>query len=143
MYWREYERRSDPAQRPPRRNLDARLMPELDRVWNANIRTYGADKVWKQFNRERIEVIRCPVERLMRPLGLRGVVRGQSVRTTVPDAKVPCPLDRLNRPFHADRPAQLWVSDFTYVSTWQFFVYVAFVVGGFARPQPPAPPHRP
>jgi len=97
------------------------------------MRVYGADKVWKQLNRERIKVARCTVERLMRRLGLRGVVRGKKVRTTVPDAKAPCPLDRVNREFRADRPNQLWVSDFTYVSTWQGFVYVAFVVDVFAR----------
>jgi transposase InsO family protein len=133
MYWREAKRRREPAHCPPRRQRDARLMPEIDRVWNANMRVYGADKVWKQLNRERIAVARCTVERLMRRLGLRGVVRGKSVRTTVPDAKAPCPLDRVNREFRADRPNQLWVSDFTYVSTWQGFVYVAFVIDVFAR----------
>ena len=132
-YWREAGRRRDPAQCPPRRQRDARLMPEIERVWNANMRVYGADKVWKQLNRERIWVARCTVERLMRRLGLRGVVRGKVVRTTIPDLKAPCPLDRVNREFRADRPNQLWVSDFTYVSTWQGFVYVAFVIDVFAR----------
>lgn len=69
----------------------------------------------------------------MRRLGLRGVIRGKVVRTTVPDATVPCPLDRVNRQFKADRPNQLWVSDFTYVSTWQGWLYVAFVIDVFAR----------
>jgi putative transposase len=133
MYWREDKRRRDPARCPPRRQRDARLMPEIDRVWHANMRVYGADKVWKQLNRERIAVARCTVERLMRRLGLQGVVRGKSVRTTVSDTKAPCPLDRVNREFRADRPNQLWVSDFTYVSTWQGFVYVAFVIDVFAR----------
>jgi transposase InsO family protein len=126
-------RRRDPALCPPRRQREATLLPEIERVWNANMRVYGADKVWKQLNRERIEVARCTVERLMRRLGLRGVVRGKGVRTTVPDAKAPCPLDRVNREFRADRPNQLWVSDFTYVSTWQGFIYVAFVIDVFAR----------
>jgi putative transposase len=94
---------------------------------------YGADKVWQQLRREHFAVARCTVERLMRGAGLRGVIRGKSVRTTVPDAKVVCPLDRVNRQFRADRPNQLWVSDFTYVSTWQGFVYVAFVIDVFAR----------
>jgi transposase InsO family protein len=76
---------------------------------------------------------RCTVERLMRKAGLRGVVRGKVVRTTVADAAAPCPLDRVNRQFNAQRPNQLWVSDFTYVSTWQGFVYVAFVIDVFAR----------
>ncbi len=132
-YWREAARRRDPALLPPRRQREAALLPEIERVWNANLRVYGADKVWKQLNRERIDVARCTVERLMRRLGLRGVVRGKKVRTTMPDAKAPCPLDRVNREFRADRPNQLWVSDFTYVSTWQGFVYVAFVIDVFAR----------
>jgi len=132
-YWREARRRREPALCPPRRQRDARLMTEIERVWNANMRVYGADKVWKQLNRERIEVARCTVERLMRRLGLRGAMRGKNVRTTVPDAKAPCPLDRVNREFRAERPNQLWVSDFTYVSTWQGFVYVAFVIDVFAR----------
>lgn len=94
---------------------------------------YGADKVWKQMNREGMAVARCTVERLMRRLGLQGVRRGKVVRTTIPDGKAPCPLDRVNRQFKADRPNQLWVSDFTYVSTWQGWVYVAFVIDVFAR----------
>ncbi len=131
--WREDARRRDPTLCPPRRRRDAQLLPEIERVYNANLRVYGADKVWKQLGRERIEVARCTVERLMRRAGLRGVIRGKSVRTTVPDAKAPCPLDHVNREFRAERPNQLWVSDFTYVSTWQGFVYVAFVIDVFAR----------
>jgi transposase InsO family protein len=132
-YWREAERKREPALCPRRRQRDAQLLPEIERVWNGNLRVYGADKVWKQLGREQIEVARCTVERLMRQRGLRGVIRGKSVRTTVPDAKAPCPLDRVNREFRAKRPNQLWVSDFTYVSTWQGFVYVAFVIDVFAR----------
>jgi transposase InsO family protein len=131
--WREAARRCDPTQCPRRRRRDAQLLPEIERVYNANLRVYGADKVWKQLGRERIDVARCTVERLMRGAGLRGVVRGKSVRTTVPEAKAPCPLDRVNREFRAERPNALWVSDFTYVSTWQGFVYVAFVIDVFAR----------
>jgi len=108
-------------------------MPHIERVWQANMQVYGAEKVWKQMNRENIAVARCTVERLMRRLGLEGVRRGKKVRTTVPDTSVPCPLDRVNRQFQADRPNQLWVSDFTYVSTWQGWLYVAFVVDVFAR----------
>ncbi len=102
-------------------------------MWRANMQVYGADKVWKQMNRERIAVARCTVERLMKQLGLRGVMRGKRVRTTVPDAIAPRPLDRVNRQFKAARPNQLWVSDFTYVSTWQGWLYVAFVIDVFAR----------
>lgn len=90
-------------------------------------------KVWKQMNREGIAVARCTVRRLMRLQGLRGAVRGKRIRTTFPDMTAPCPLDRVNRQFRADRPNQLWVSDFTYVSTWQGWLYVAFVIDVFAR----------
>jgi putative transposase len=89
------------------------LIPHIERVWQVNMRVYAADKVWKQLNREHHEVARCTVERLMRRLGLRGVMRGKVVRTTISDAKAPCPLDRVNRVFKAQRPNQLWVSDFT------------------------------
>ena len=132
-YRREAARRRDPARCPPRRQRDAVLLPEIERVWRGNLQVYGADKVWKQLRREGIPVARCTVERLMRAQGWRGVIRGKTVRTTVPDAKAPCPLDRVNRKFHAERPNQLWVSDFTYVSTWQGFVYVAFVIDVYAR----------
>ena len=108
-------------------------MPHIERVWQANMQVYGAEKVWKQMNREDIAVARSTVERLMRRLGLEGIRRGKSVRTTTPDTSAPCPLDRVNREFQADRPNQLWVSDFTYVSTWQGWFYVAFVVDVFAR----------
>ena len=108
-------------------------MPEVERVWHNNLSVYGADKVWQQLKRERFAVARCTVERLMRKLGLRGVIRGKNVRTTVPAAKAACPLDHVNRVFKADRPNQLWVSDFTYVSSWQGMVYVAFVIDVFAR----------
>jgi len=97
------------------------------------MQVYGADKIWRQLAREGVTVARCTVERLMRSMGLRGVMRGKVVRTTIGDAKAPCPLDRVNRQFKADRPNQLWVSDFTYVSTWQGWLYVAFVIDVFAR----------
>ena len=94
---------------------------------------YGAVKVWKQLLREGIDVARCTVARLMRQAGLQGIRRGQTVRTTAAGDKSLCPLDRVQRQFHADRPNQLWVSDFTYVSTWQGWLYVAFVIDVFAR----------
>jgi transposase InsO family protein len=105
----------------------------VQRVYDANLRVYGADKVWRQLGREGTAVARCTVERLMRLRGLQGARRGKAVRTTVPDAKAVCPRDRVNRQFKADRPNRLWVADFTYVSTWQGFVYVAFVIDVFAR----------
>jgi transposase InsO family protein len=108
-------------------------MTHIERVWLANWQVYGADKVWRQMNREGIAVARCTVERLMRQLGLQGARRGKKVRTTISDSKAPCPLDRVNRVFKAERPNQLWVSDFTYVSTWQGWLYVAFVIDVYAR----------
>ena len=108
-------------------------MPRIEHVWQANLQVYGADKVWRQMKREGETVARCTIERLMRRMGLRGAVRGKRVRTTRPDAKQPCPQDRVNRQFKADRPNQLWVSDFTYVSTWQGWLYVAFVIDVYAR----------
>ena len=123
----------NPEQGSQRVRRDAVLVPEIERVWQANLRVYGADKVWRQLNREGVVVARCTVERLMRRQGLRGVMRGKVVRTTISDSKAPCPLDRVNRQFKAERPNQLWVSDFTYVSTWQGWLYVAFVIDVFAR----------
>jgi len=132
-YWRHAARQRDPALRSARARRDESLIPHIQRVWQAHFQVYGADKVWQQLRREGIEVARCTVERLMRRLGLRGVIRGKVVRTTFGDATTPYPLDRVNRQFSAERPNQLWVSDFTYVSTWQGFVYVAFVIDVFAR----------
>lgn len=132
-YWREAARKRQPALCPPRRQRDTALLPEIERVFKANMSVYGADKVWRQLRREQITVARCTVERLMARLGLRGAMRGKGVRTTRPDPKAMCPQDRVNRVFRAERPNQLWVSDFTYVSTWQGFVYVAFVIDVFAR----------
>lgn len=123
----------NPSLRSVRARRDDGLMPQIERVWQANLQVYGADKVWHQLNREGINVARCTVERLMKRLGLAGARRGKVVRTTIPDKAVPCPLDRVNRQFRADRPNQLWVSDFTYVSTWQGWLYVAFVIDVFAR----------
>ena len=97
------------------------------------MQVYGVPKVWKQMNREGIAVARCTVGRLMKLQGLRGTVRGKRIRTTIPDMTVPRPLDRVNRQFTVDRPNQLWVSDFTYVSTGQGWLYVAFVIDVFAR----------
>jgi putative transposase len=113
-YRRHAARRRNADLRSARAKRDEVLMPEIERVWQANLQVYGADKVWKQLNREAIPVARCSVERLMRRLGLQGARRGKTVRTTVPDRSMPCPLDRVNRQFKADRPNHLWVSDFTY-----------------------------
>jgi putative transposase len=132
-YRRHAARQRDPALCSARAQRDVILAPHIQRVWEANMQVYGADKVWHQMRREGTAVARCTVERLMKRLGLRGVRRGKVVRTTVGDAKALCPLDRVNRQFKADRPNQLWVSDFTYVSTWQGWQYVAFVIDVYAR----------
>jgi putative transposase len=132
-YRRHAAQLRDPSRRCARAKRDEFLRPQIKRVWQANMQVYGADKVWKQMNREGMTVARCTVERLMKQQGLRGVMRGKRVRTTIPDVSAPRPLDRVNRQFKADRPNQLWVSDFTYVSTWQGWLYVAFVIDVFAR----------
>jgi putative transposase len=132
-YRRHAALRREPHRRCARAQRDEALVPQIERVWQANMQVYGADKVWKQLRREEVAVARCTVERLMRRQGLRGVMRGKVVRTTISDNKAPCPLDKVNRQFRAERPNQLWVSDFTYVSTWQGWLYVAFVIDVFAR----------
>src|SRR3989440_3136074 len=126
-------RRADPGKLSARLQCDAALNVEIRRVYEENFGVYGVRKVWRQLNREAIAVARCTVARLMRRMGLQGVVRGKTVRTTISNAAVPCPLDRVNRVFHAPRPNALWVSDFTYVATWTGFVYVAFVIDAYAR----------
>jgi putative transposase len=126
-------RRADPRKLPARAQRDITLRAEIRRVYEENFRVYGVRKVWRQLLREGIAVARCTVARLMRTMGLQGVVRGKRVRTTISNAAAPCPLDRVNRQFKAPRPNALWVSDFTYVATWAGFVYVAFVIDVFAR----------
>ncbi len=126
-------KRADPGKLSARARRDAALTPEIRRVFAANFKVYGVRKVWRQLGREGLVIARCTVERLMRNLGLQGVIRGKSIRTTISDKAVPCPRDHVNRQFNAPRPNPLWVSDFTYVSTWAGFVYVAFVIDTFAR----------
>lgn len=124
---------TSPERRSPRARHDALLSGHIQRVWEENFQVYGVRKVWRQLLREGVVVARCTVERLMRQLGLQGVVRGKPAKTTISDKARPCPQDKVNRQFRAERPNALWVSDFTYVSTWQGFVYVAFVIDVFAR----------
>ena len=116
-----------------REKHDEALKPEISRVFEENLSVYGVRKVWHQMRREGFDIARCTVARLMKDLGLEGVVRGKKPKTTIPDKALPCPLDKVNRQFHAPAPNVLWVSDFTYVATWQGFVYVAFVIDVFAR----------
>ena len=126
-------KRADPSKLSVRAKKDMALKPEIARVFAENFEVYGVRKVWRQMLRERFAVARCTVERLMRGMGLAGVIRGKPVRTTVRDKAAPCPLDHVNRQFHAPGPNVLWLSDFTYVSTWTGFVYVAFVIDACAR----------
>jgi transposase InsO family protein len=127
------QRKADPDLRSARAKEDERLCREIARVHAANFGVYGARKVWLQLNREGFGVGRDRVARLMRRMGLEGVVRGKAVRTTKPDKAASCPFDLVNRQFHAPAPNKLWVWDFTYVSTWSGFVYVAFVIDVYAR----------
>jgi transposase InsO family protein len=132
-YYEHKAREIHPERLPPRVRRDATLREEIGRVWEENRRVYGVRKVWRQLNREGVRVARCTVERLMRAMGLRGVVRGRKHRTTVPDEAAARPADLVERDFTATRPNQLWVADLTYVATWRGFVYVAFVIDAFAR----------
>jgi putative transposase len=132
-YHARVAQRADPAEASPRARRDLMLMERIRRVHDTNFGVYGARKVWRQLGREGIAVARCTVERLMRRMGLRGAVRGKEARTTIADKASPCPADKVNRQFRAPHPNALWVSDFTYVATWQGFVYVAFIIDVFAR----------
>jgi transposase InsO family protein len=132
-YYERKRQEADPEQRSLRQKADDALRAVIRRVWEDNFQAYGARKVWRQLRREGIDTARCTVERLMREMGLQGIVRGRCKRTTVALDKDPRPLDLVQRRFVADRPNQLWVADFTYVSTWSGFVYVAFVVDVFSR----------
>jgi len=125
--------RVDATRLPARARRDLSLKADIRRVHAANFGVYGVRKVWRQLGREGISVARCTVARLMRQMGLQGAVRGREVRTTVSNPAAACPLDRVNRQFRAPRPNALWLSDFTYVATWQGFVYVAFVIDAYAR----------
>ncbi len=132
-YYEHKAREAAPERQPERVQRDRMLRGEIRRVWEENFRVYGARKVWRQLNREGIPVARCTVERLMRAMGLQGVVRGRRCRTTISDEAADRPLDWVKRQFTATRPNQLWVADITYVTTWAGFVYVAFVVDVYAR----------
>ena len=134
-YYEHQARRKDPQRRPARAKRDEVLAVEVKRVWDESLDgVYGAEKVWRQLRIEKFAVARCTVERLMRKMGLRGVVRGRAFKvTTVADESAARPSDLVQRKFMATRPNQLWVADITYVVTWAGFVYVAFVIDVFAR----------
>ncbi|EHU6280245.1 IS3 family transposase [Escherichia coli] len=130
-YYHCQQQRHHPDKRSARAQHDDWLKREIQRVYDENHQVYGVRKVWRQLLREGIRVARCTVARLMAVMGLAGVLRGKKVRTTV-SRKTVATGDRVNRQFVAERPDQLWVADFTYVSTWQGFVYVAFIIDVFA-----------
>ena len=132
-YYDHQAKRADPALQSKRAQRDAELRPEIERVFEANFRVDGVRKVWRQLRREGFHIARCTVARLMKEIGIAGVIRGKKIRTTMPDKAAPCPLDRVNREFRVPAPNMLWVSDFTYVATWKGFAYVAFVIDAFAR----------
>ena len=132
-YHEHASRRAQPDRLAPRAKRDLGLAAEIRRVWEENFRVYGVRKVWRQLQREGIEIARCTTARLMKQMGLCGAIRGKTVKTTISNPAAPCPRDKVNRQFHAPRPNALWLSDFTYVATWQGFVYVALVIDVFAR----------
>ena len=132
-YHEHVAQRRDPSRLSVMAKKDLGLKPEITRIFKENFEVYGVRKVWRQLKRERFDVARCTVERLMKEMGLQGVIRGKVLRTTFSDKAALCPLDHVNRQFHAPAPDRLWVSDFTYVSTWAGMVYVAFVIDVYAR----------
>ena len=132
-YYEQKAREDDPDRLPERTRRDSSLEVDIKRVWEENFEVYGARKVWRQLNRDCIEVARCTVERLMKRLGIQGVTRGAKCWTTVSDDALARPADLVNRQFKANRPNQLWVADITFVATWVGFVYVAFIIDVFAR----------
>ncbi len=132
-YYERKAREADPRRLPARAQRDAVLVAEIDRIWRENFEVYGVRKMWRQLQREHLCVARCTVARLMRDLGLQGVVRGRKSKTTIPDDMVVRPADLVGRDFTATRPNQLWVADLTYVATWSGFVYVAFITDVYSR----------
>ena len=132
-YYECKARAVNPELRSRRSRRDANLRIEIQRVRRENYNVYGARKIWRQLKREGYEVAKCTIERLMRAMGLQGVVRGRRFKTTIPDEMASRPADLVDRKFVADRPNQLWVADLTYVATWRGFAFVAFVIDVYAR----------
>ena len=132
-YYEYKAREADTARQCARWHRDEQLKPQIQRVWDENFRVYGVRKVWRQLHREGKPAARCTVGRLMKSLGITGVVRGKRHRTTIPADLADRPRDHVRRQFVAERPNQLWVADFTYVSTWRGMVFTAFVTDVFSR----------
>ena len=133
-----YARRSRP---PSARSLrDETLKVEISRVHKDNYSVLGARKMHVMRGRPEVaerhgagHVARCTVERLMADLGLHGVRRAKSPRTTRSAPPDRCPADLVRRHFEAFAPNELWVADITYVRTFSGWVYVAFVTDVFSR----------
>ncbi len=132
-YYDYLANRADPSRRSDRARRDEALHPEVRRVFEDNWSVYGVRKIWHQLRREGFDVARCTVARLMKDMAIQGIIRGKPHKTTIPDKKQPCPLDKVNHQFRVPAPNMLWVSDFTHVATWKGFVYVAFVIDAYAR----------
>lgn len=126
-----YAARKRPAS--ARQQRDDGLRRELQRVYQEHFGVYGARKLWRQLRREGAQVARCTVERLMREMGLRGVVRGKLKRTTIPGDSADQPRDLVKRGFRVPTPNRLWVADLTYVRTRAGFAYVCFIIDAFSR----------
>ena len=133
VYYEHKRREREPERRSARCKRDEELRVRIRRVWETNFGVYGARKVWRQLQREGVGVARCTVERLMRHQGLKGVVRGETKRTTIPDDSAARPADLVDRSFEADGPNRLWLADITYVPTWSGFAYAALVIDAYSR----------
>ena len=133
VYYEHKRREREPERCSARSRRDGELRSQIRRVWESNFGVYGARKVWRQLQREGVGVARCTVERLMRLEGLKGVVRGEKRRTTIPDDSAARPADLVDRHFEADAPDRLWLADITYVPTWSGFAYAALVIDAYSR----------
>jgi putative transposase len=132
-YYGRKQQRRDPSRASTRACRDAELRARIEALWRENFEVYGARKIWRALRQEGYTVARCTVERLMRELGLHGVVRGARRRTTVPSDLAERPLDLVQRDFEPTAPNRLWVADLTYVPTWAGVAYTAFVIDAYAR----------
>jgi transposase InsO family protein len=121
--------------RPPsaRAVRDEYLLGEIERVHAGSDGVYGQLKIWDELNDEGIEVARCTVERLMRRHGIEGCRNGKTQLTTVPGSNPVVADDLVQRDFTADRPDSVWLSDFTYIRTWQGWGYLAIVLDVYTR----------
>jgi putative transposase len=133
-YYEHKARQRDPDRVPARARQDIIDRGHIRRVWQGSGGRYGVRKVWKQLHRVQVPIARCTVRRLMRQMGLEGVVRGKRwTTTTIADPAAARPPDLVDRQFTADAPNRLWISDITYVWTARRFVYTAFVIDVFSR----------